>query len=93
MTTFGEAKTDEATTDDTEPELEPDPVARAAAAEALVLAPVSESPVTAIAIEVKIEIAMVLVFMHAKLFARVSVEQRPKNIGGKASYANELLKT
>lgn len=76
-----------------EPEPEPEPEARAGAAKALVLALVADIPVTAIAIEVKIARAKVLVFMLAKLFARISVNAARKNIGGKASYANALLKT
>jgi hypothetical protein len=78
MTTFDEAKAAEV---------------HAGAAEAPVLALVRDSPVTASAIDVKMPRAMVLVFMLAKLFAHISICAARKNIGGKASNANELLKT
>ena len=78
MTTFVEAKA---------------PLVKAGAAAALVLAVVAVIPVTAMAIEVKIPSAMVLEFMLAKVFTSVSTAHWRKNISGKASYANELLKT
>jgi hypothetical protein len=100
MTTFDELRVPQPEPEP-EPEPEPDPEAepetepeaRAGAAKALVLALVADIPVTAIAIEVKIARAKVLVFMIAKLFARIARAPARKNIGGKASYANALLKT